>query len=85
MANHVQTQHGWYGRAMTLLIPFPTHTPKWYRMAYPFNATSINCPVEGLPGRATINPNLGLYFLHLHIENKIIILNLGIITHPWLK
>ena len=64
MGVHLQTQHGRSGRAMTLPPPFPIPMQNEFRVALPCTDTSINCPVEDCPGRATSRTNLSLNCMH---------------------
>ena len=52
-------------------------------MAFLWNATSIDCPVEECPGRETICTNLQLHFMLWHMEDTIVILKDGLGPHPW--
>ena len=44
-------------------------------------ATSIDCPVEGFPGRATSLTNICMNFMHRHMEETIVVLKEGPAPH----
>ena len=48
----------------------------------PQTYTSVACPVEGCPGRATSHTNLWLNFIHWYVEHISIILNEGTGPQP---
>ena len=64
---------------MSALIPAPSVE---YRVSFPWNYSSNDCPVKGFPGRVTNRPNPWINFMRGHVEYTIFILNEGTILHP---
>ena len=56
------------------LADLPSYIPSTYHIPFPRNAWYISCPVEVYQGRATIQTNLRIHFMHRHIRYTSIIL-----------
>jgi hypothetical protein len=82
LQQHMRTQHGLDGyihqdEAFPALGP-----PARYCISFPSYADSINCPVDGCPGRATNRNNLRRHFMHRHVRDELVILEEGTALLP---
>jgi hypothetical protein len=81
LAHHMRVQHG-----QTSGSGFDPQEvigdPAEYRVSFPKTATSIDCPVEGCPGKATSRTKLRSHFMYRHARDIIVILDEGSHPHP---
>ena len=82
MATHLQTHHVRSDWVITLLLKLPTPIPNEYTVAFMQTYISINFLVEGCPEKTTSCTELRLNFMHQYVEDTILILNKGTVTHP---
>ena len=72
---HRQSQHGVvHGEQGRPPIPPTLGEAQTYQVCFPMVPAIIQCPVEGCPGGATNWTNLRVQFLHLRVQDTIVIL-----------
>ena len=81
LASHCQDQHGTGRDPQRLKTPQPLD-PRIYIVSFPRAAGPIGFPVEGCKGQAMMCTNLRIHFLHLHVQDTILILEEGNRPHP---
>ena len=83
LVGHMRMQHG---RAVERRRSWAAATLgeelRTTRMAFPTVGGPRKFPVEGYPGRAAIRKAMRLHFLHRHVRDTVVILELGNLPHP---
>jgi hypothetical protein len=81
LQHHLRVQHGQttpVGHEPAPAVGLPAE----YLVSFPKTVTSIDCPIEGCPGKATSRANLRAHFMHRHVKDTLIILDEGSFPHP---
>jgi len=77
---HMESQHGATHRASTPTVP--DASPDAYRVSFPRQTKSIECPIEGCHGRAATRQALRVHFQHRHPHDTVVILEEGTFPYP---
>ena len=85
LAIHWQTQNGVEagGRNQWDTPLPPDGEPQTYLMLFPSAVGPRECPAEEYRGRAMTRTAMIVNFLHIHVQETVIILEEGNLSHPW--
>eukprot|EP00978_Attheya_sp_CCMP212_P011354 scaffold28024_cov58-Attheya_sp.AAC.2 len=81
LQHHLRVQHGQttpVGREPAPAVGLSAE----YLVSSPKMVNSIDCPIEGCPGKATSKANPRAHFMHRHVKDTLIILDEGTFPHP---